>query len=115
MFVALDKPVVVVVIAEALEGPVQVFEVGVGVDPEELLFEGSPESLDAAIAFRGADEGRAGVHAEEAQFGLEGSRDKLGAVVMSKLQACGDSFVNAPKGRSAGLVERCHGLIAVRI
>ena len=56
VFVALDEPVVVVVIAEALEGLVQVFEVGVGVDPEKLLFEGSPESFDAAVAFGGADE-----------------------------------------------------------
>jgi len=74
VFVGLDKPMVVVVIAEVLEGLVQVFEGGESMDPEKLLFEGSPESLDAAIAFRGADEGGAGVHAEESPFGLEGSR-----------------------------------------
>jgi hypothetical protein len=49
VFVALDEPVVVVVIAEALEGPVQVFEGGVGVDPEKLFFERSPEPLDEAV------------------------------------------------------------------
>ena len=82
---ALDEPVLVVVVAEVLEGPVQVFEVGEGVDPEKLLLEGAPEPLDAAIAFRSAGEGWAGGHAEESQFSLEGSGDELGAVVVAEL------------------------------
>ena len=115
VIVALDEPVVVVVIAEALEGLVQAFEVGVCVDPEKLLFERSPESLNAAVAFGSVDEGGAGVHAEEAQLGLEGSGDKLGAIVMPQIQAFGDGLVDASEGRAAGLVERHHGLVAIRV
>ena len=112
---ALDEPVVVVVIAEALEGLIQVFKGGEGMDPEKLLFERAPEPLDATVAFGGADEGGAGIHPEEAKLGLEGSGDKLGAVVMPKLQACSNGFVDTPEGRSTGLMERCHGLVAVRV
>ena len=65
VFVALDEPVLVVLVAEVLEGLVQVFEVGEGVDPEKLLLEGAPEPLDAAIALGGTNEGWAGRHAEE--------------------------------------------------
>ena len=77
VLVALDKPMVVVMIAEALEGLVQVFEGGESVDPEELLFESSPEALDAAVAFGNADEGGTGVHAEEAQLGFPGLQPGL--------------------------------------
>lgn len=80
---------------------------------QSSLFEGAPEALDAAVALGGADEGGAGVHAEEAQLGLEGSGDELGAVAVPQLQACGDGLVDAAEGRSAGLVERHHGLIAI--
>lgn len=73
MFVALDEPVVVVVIPEVLESLVQVFEDGKGVDPKKLFLKGAPEPLDAAIALGGTNEGGAGVNAEKAQFGLKGS------------------------------------------
>ena len=55
--VALDEPVVVVEFAEILEGVVQVVEGGEGMNPEKLLFEGSPEAFDAAVALGGPDEG----------------------------------------------------------
>ena len=64
--VSFDEPLVVVEIAEFLEGLVEVLDVGEGVDPEKLFFEGAPEPLDAAVAFGGTDEGVTGVHAEEA-------------------------------------------------
>ena len=68
-----DQPVPVVVILEFPQSLVEVLDTGKGLDPEELLLEGAPESLNAAVPFRGTDEGRAGFHAEEPQFGLEGA------------------------------------------
>ena len=60
--VALDEPVVVVEIAEILEGMVQVVQGGEGMNPEKLLFEEAthallPEAFDAAVALGGPDEG----------------------------------------------------------
>jgi hypothetical protein len=57
--VALNKPMVVVVIAEDLEGVIQVVEGSEGMNPKKLLFEGAPEPLDATVALRCADEGGA--------------------------------------------------------
>ena len=111
--VAFDEPLVVVEITELLEGLVEVLDVGEGVDPEKLFLEGSPEALDAAIAFGGTDEGGAGVHAKEAQLGLEGSGDELAAVVMAQFQARCDGLPNAAEGGPAGLVEGDDGLVSI--
>jgi hypothetical protein len=55
--VAFDEPLLVVEISEFLEGLVEVFDVGEGVDPEELFLEGATGALDAAVAFGSANEG----------------------------------------------------------
>ena len=111
--VALDEPLVVVAVAEVLERLVQFVEAGEGADPEELFLERAPEALDAAVAFGGADEGGAGVHAEESDLFLEGAGDELAPVVVPELEAARDGFAHASEGMAAGLVERDHGFKAV--
>ena len=34
---------------------------------------------------------------------------------MPKLRACGNGLADAPEGRAAGLMERYHGLVAIRV
>lgn len=94
MAVALDEPVVVVELAEGLEFPVQLVDVSEGADPEELLLEGAPEALDAAVAFGGSDEGGTALQAEEAQLGLEGAGDERAAVVVAQLEARRDGLAD---------------------
>ena len=113
VIVALDEPLVVVEITELLEGLVEVLDVGEGVDPEKLFFEGAPEPLDAAVAFGGTDEGRTGVHAEEAQFSLVGAGDELAPIVVAQLETGSDGLPHAAEGCSAGLVERDDGLVSI--
>ena len=110
---AFDEPLVVVEITEFLEGLVEVLDVGEGVEPEKLLLEGAPEALDAAVAFGGADKGWAGVHAQEAQFSLEGPGDELAAVVVTQLEAVCDGLPHAAEAGPAGLVEGHDGLVSV--
>jgi hypothetical protein len=110
--VAFDEPVVVVEVAEFLEGLIEVFEGGVGVNPEELFLEGAPEAFEAAVAFGGSDEGGAGIHAKESQLGLERLGDELGAVVVAE-QAARDGVLDASEGRPTGLVEGNHGFESV--
>ena len=110
---AFDEPLVVVEITEFLEGLVEVLDVGEGVEPEKLLLEGAPEAFDAPVTFRGADEGGAGVHAQEAQFGLEGPGDELAAIVVTKLQAGSNGLPHTAEAGPAGLVEGHDGLVSV--
>ena len=109
---AFDEPLVVVEITELLEGLVEVLDVGEGVEPEKLLLEGAPEALDAAVAFGGADEGGAGVHAQEAQFGLEGPGDELAPVVVAQLEAGSDGPPHAAEAGPTSLVEGDDGFKA---
>ena len=111
--VAFDQPLVVIEIAEFLEGLVEVLDVGEGVEPEKLLLKGAPEALDAAVAFGGTDEGGTGVHAQEAQFGLEGPGDELAPVVVAKLEAGCDGLPHTPEAGPAGLVEGHDGFKTV--
>ena len=110
---AFDEPLVVIEIAEFLEGLVEVLDVGEGMEPEKLLFEGAPEALDAAVAFGGADEGGAGVHTQEAQFGLEGPGDELAPVVVAQLEAGSDGPPHAAEAGPTSLVEGDDGFKAV--
>jgi hypothetical protein len=111
--VAFEEPLVVVEIAEFLEGLVEILNAGDGVDPEKLFLEGAPEAFNAAVAFGGADEGGPGVHAKEGQLGLEGSEDELTTVVVAQLQARCDGLPNAAEGGQTGLMERDDGLVAI--
>ena len=110
---AFDQPLVVVEIAEFLEGLVEVLDVGEGVDPEKLLLKGAPEALDAAVAFGGTDEGGTGVHAQEAQFGLEGPGDELATIVMAQFEAGSDGLPHPAEAGPAGLVDGDDGLVSV--
>src|SRR3954454_2998750 len=86
---ALDQPGRVVGLAE-LEQRLSEFLDGLeGPHPQQVLLQRADEPLGAAIAFRGADEGRRAIDAEERQFLLEVIRHVLGAVVVSHRQTAG--------------------------
>jgi hypothetical protein len=66
--------VVVEAAGELAERLVELIDRVESVQPEQLLLQGVDESLDAAVAFRLADEGRARLDAEGLEFVLEGAR-----------------------------------------
>jgi hypothetical protein len=57
--------------------------------PQQLLFEGTEEPFDAAVAFRLADEAWRGVHARKADLILEVLAPVLCAVVITQDEAGG--------------------------
>src|SRR4051794_36693719 len=69
--VGLDQPGRVVGLAEREQRLAQLLDGLEGSHPEQVLLQRADEPLGAAIAFRGADEGRRAVDAEEGQFLLE--------------------------------------------
>src|SRR5919204_1765151 len=107
---ALDKPVAVVSIFERQERLTQVLDRGERLDPEELLLERADEALGAAVALRLAHERGAAADAQEAQLGLVGVAQELGAVVVAQRQADGDALAvvaevlaDAPGAAARGL------------
>ena len=86
-----DDPVVVEAAGEVAERLVELLDGPESVEPEQLLLQGPDESLDASVALRLADEGRARLDAEGLELVLEGVGDELAAVVMAQRHACGDA------------------------
>lgn len=70
---------------------------GEGLDPEELLLEGTDEPLGTAVAFRLPHEGRASVDAQEAQLALVGVAQELAATIVAQTEAGGDHISIRPK------------------
>jgi len=102
-----DQPLSVLAFQEVLQGAVEFLDRWEGVDPEELLLEGegAPEPFDAAVALGRPDKERAGLHAEEARFGLKGPGDELTAVVVTEFQGQSYVLLNGPKGPASGHLE----------
>jgi hypothetical protein len=80
-----DDPAVVEAADEVTE---RLIEFGDGLEslqPEQLLLQRTDESLDASVALRLPDEGRARLHALGLGFVLEWVRDELATVVVAEL------------------------------
>jgi len=91
-----DDPVVVETAGEVAERLLELLDGAESVQPEQLLLQDSDESLDAAVAFGLADEGRARLDAEGLELVLEGVRDELAAVVVAELRALRDLVLVPP-------------------
>src|SRR5437879_9835467 len=77
----------------------QLFHVLKRAHPQELLFQGADEPLDAAIAFRLAHEGRRRLHAQEGDLRLVVVAQVLAAVVVPVANAG-----RGPRAESAAVV-----------
>ncbi len=82
--------------------------------PEELLFQRPNEPLCDAVAFRGTDKRWTRRHPEKAELGLEVVAHILTAMIMSHLQARGDSSGDGPELLAHPLANRLQGLKAGR-
>jgi len=82
------------------------------VQPEQLLLQGSDDSLDAAIAFGLADEGLARLDTEGLELVLEGVRDEPAAMVVAELRVLCDLVLVASLREVHGLAEALDGLEA---
>ncbi len=69
-----DDPVVVEAAGEVAEGPVKFLDGVEGPEPQEQIFEGSDEPLDASVPFGLPDEGRAGGDTDGLELVLEDAR-----------------------------------------
>ena len=81
----------VVAITEVVQGSAEFIEITETADPQELLFQGAEEALDAAVALGLADEGRGRLDAEEANFVLEVIAHVNAAVVVAQAQTARDA------------------------
>ncbi len=91
-----NNPVVVEAAGEVAECVVELLDGPESVEPEQLLLQGPDESLDASVALRLADEGRARLDAEGLELVLEGVRDELAAMVVAEFRALRDLVLVPP-------------------
>ena len=91
-----DDPVVVEAAGEVAERLLELLGGPESAQPEQLLLQGPDESLDASVALRLADEGRARLDAEGLELVLEGVRDELAAMVVAEFRALRDLVLVPP-------------------
>src|SRR5215212_6353493 len=89
--VAFDQPCGVVSLAALEQRPAQLFDGVEGPHPQEVLLQGTDESLGAAVALGGADERGRAFDAEEGDLPLEVVADVLRAVVVAEGEARRDA------------------------
>ena len=105
-----DDPVVVEAAGEVAERLLELLGGPESAQPEQLLLQGPDESLDASVALRLADEGRARLDAEGLELVLEGVRDELAAVVVAELRALRDLVLVPPLCEVNRLAQALDGL-----
>ena len=88
-----DDPVVVEAAGEVAERLLELLGGPESAQPEQLLLQGPDESLDASVALRLADEGRARLDAEGLELVLKSMRDELAAVVVAELRFFLEEFM----------------------
>jgi len=86
---ALQNPVVVVAVAELGERVAQFVQISKSAQPQQLLFEGSEEPLDAPVALGLADKGRRRFHTPESDLRLKVVTHIDAAVVVTEPHAPG--------------------------
>jgi hypothetical protein len=110
---SLEDRILVESTGEAEEGVAQLRDGVEATEPEELLFEGAGESLDAAVALGAADEAGAAADAEEGDLLLERVGDELAAVVVTELKLrAGDALGEVAEDMADGLPDGLDGLEA---
>jgi hypothetical protein len=105
----LDQPLVVVALLESQQCVAQLFHGNKGLHPQKLFLEGTDEAFGAAVALRLPDEGRAGCHAQEAQFTLEVVAHILAAVIVTDSEHLGDPSRVATEMHPQPLTQRLQG------
>ena len=99
-----DDPVVVEAAGEVAEHLVELLDGPESVEPEQLLLQGPDESLDASVALRLADEGRARLDAEGLELVLEGVQELLGHQSLSSTQV----YTHLAQGKMRADYDKAH-------
>jgi hypothetical protein len=109
---ARDDPGPVVGVLEGVERLPQLLDGLEAADPEQVLFERPNEAFGAPVALGLADEGGRRRDAEEGELALEVVGNELTAVVVTELEAMGDSIGEAAEAGAHALADRLEGLEA---